>query len=243
MRRFVLLLTGLGWAAVAAPAAADWLITRDGARLETRGPWKSQGKLVVFTTVEGNLASLRAEQLDLEASRRATEEAKLPPPATGEEGGAQEERRAVVSITDADIAKIARPKPPAGEAAATPSPGGTAPASTSPEAAAAAVSPVNVVNWQQLDLNDRTGVEVSGLLRNDSDDIATETAVTVSAFDEAGTQIANVEAVLVNSTIEPRGTTRFRAPLPRIFTFARVSFAVRSKGLRLQAEQPERPPS
>lgn len=240
MRRFLLLLTGLGWAAGAAPAAADWLVTRDGARLETRGPWKTQGKLVVFTTAEGNLASLRAEQLDLEASRRATEEAKLPPPPAAEEAQAQEERRAVVSITDADIAKIAKPKPPAGEAAAAPSSPGAAPGGA---AVAAAVSPVNVVNWQQLDLNDRTGVEVSGQLRNDSDDIATETGVTVSAFDDAGTQIANVEAVLVNSTIEPRGTTRFRAPLPRIFTFARVSFAVRSKGLRLQAQEPEKPPS
>jgi hypothetical protein len=239
MRRTLLLIPVIAAIAViggAIPVGADWLVTRDGARMETRGPWKAQGKLVVFTTAEGNLASLRSEQLDLEASRLVTQEAKLPPPAEPK-AKAEEGRKSVIAITDAEVAKVARPKPPAGEAAATQSPG--APGASPPGGAAAVGSPVKVANWQQQDLSDRTGLEVSGLLRNDGDDIATETGVTVSVFDETGALLTSVEAVLISATIEPRGTTRFRAPLPRIFTIAKVSFDVRSKGLRLQVVEPE----
>ena len=41
----------------AAPAAADWLVTRDGGRVETKGPWKVKGKLVVFTRAAETAAS------------------------------------------------------------------------------------------------------------------------------------------------------------------------------------------
>ena len=75
----VVILLGLAVLATLAstvgPAKADWLITREGARVETQGAWKVKGKLVVFETADGKLSSLRVADVDLDASRRATEEA------------------------------------------------------------------------------------------------------------------------------------------------------------------------
>ena len=55
---------------------ADWLVTRDGTRIETEGLWSMQGKLVVFELPDGTLSSLR---LSLVASDRATAEAEAEP--------------------------------------------------------------------------------------------------------------------------------------------------------------------
>ena len=56
----------------ALPVAADWLITREGDRIETLGPWKVQGKRVVFTLPDGTLSSLRVADVDFPASEKAT---------------------------------------------------------------------------------------------------------------------------------------------------------------------------
>lgn len=59
-----------------APAvAADWLVTQEGARVETKGPWKVKGRIVVFTSSKGRLSSMRLAEVDLAASAAATEEA------------------------------------------------------------------------------------------------------------------------------------------------------------------------
>ena len=43
----------------AGAAHADWLVTRDGARIETKGAWKVDGRRVVFTMPNGTLSALR----------------------------------------------------------------------------------------------------------------------------------------------------------------------------------------
>jgi hypothetical protein len=56
-----------------APAGADWLILKNGTRVETLGPWNEKGKQVVYTTVaEKRLVSIRASEVDLPASRQAS---------------------------------------------------------------------------------------------------------------------------------------------------------------------------
>src|SRR5689334_14665868 len=100
-RNTLWLLTLLGLA-IAAPARADWLVTRDGGRVETRGPWKEKGKLVVFTKADGTLASLRLSEVDLEASRKLTESAKVQaekPPAP------EPPKKKLAVLTDADFKK------------------------------------------------------------------------------------------------------------------------------------------
>ena len=86
-----LFLGGLATAAVAllaSPATGDWLVTTDGSRIETDGPWTERGRTVVFES-DGQLMSLRLADVDLEASRALTAEAEAakrrpaPPPPPG----------------------------------------------------------------------------------------------------------------------------------------------------------------
>jgi glutaredoxin len=86
------------------PAAADWLVTRDGHRIETDGPWKVKGRMVVYTDTRGTLSSLRLDELDLEASEAAGEEPESPPPAVEQ----AEERAPVLVLTNEDISPAER---------------------------------------------------------------------------------------------------------------------------------------
>jgi hypothetical protein len=94
-----LTLLALGGAA-ARPAHADWLVTRDGGRVETRGPWQLKGKLLVFTRADdGSLSSLRAADVDLGASASVTADAKVqaaapPPPEAAAEKAADQDKKA-----------------------------------------------------------------------------------------------------------------------------------------------------
>lgn len=54
------------------PAAADWLVTVDGRRIETQGPWQIKGKAVLFTQTDGRIDQLPRNYIDFEASERAT---------------------------------------------------------------------------------------------------------------------------------------------------------------------------
>lgn len=80
---------------LAAPAAADWLITVEGQLIETQGPWEIDGKILIYTDLEGVEQSLPLAEVDLEASEETTafkegrpyeprREASEPPSATPE---------------------------------------------------------------------------------------------------------------------------------------------------------------
>jgi hypothetical protein len=56
------------------PATAEWLATRDGHRIETDGPWKVKGRIVVYTDAKGTLSSIRLDEIDPEASEAVSEE-------------------------------------------------------------------------------------------------------------------------------------------------------------------------
>lgn len=64
----------------AGAARADVLVMKDGARVETEGPWQVKGRQVIFTDTQGRLSTLRLSDVDLEASEEATRQAALPPP-------------------------------------------------------------------------------------------------------------------------------------------------------------------
>jgi len=112
-------------AAPIVPAAADWLVTREGARVETRGVWQVKGKLVVFHTPAGDLSSLRLSEVDLEASRQATQELELARRAAAAAARREPERKAPVLVLTDD--KVRHAKPGAAPAApAAPASGGLA---------------------------------------------------------------------------------------------------------------------
>jgi hypothetical protein len=55
-----------------AAADADWLVLKNGTRLETNGPWTVQGRQVRFKNRNGALRSLPLADVDLDASKQAT---------------------------------------------------------------------------------------------------------------------------------------------------------------------------
>lgn len=79
----------------------DWLVTREGARIETRGAWEVRGRTIVFTTPAGTLSSIRRDEIDLEASRAATTAATAPEPTAVEEAP----RPPAMTLTDRDVGR------------------------------------------------------------------------------------------------------------------------------------------
>jgi hypothetical protein len=99
-------LTAAALATVATTAArADWLVTLEGARVETRGPWEVRGRMVVFTQTGGTLSSIRLSEVDLEASRAATDEAAAPPPAPAPAEAPPPPPPPVLKLTNADVGR------------------------------------------------------------------------------------------------------------------------------------------
>jgi mycoredoxin len=100
---------------VAASAAADVVVLKDGSRVETRGAMEVRGKRIVFTNAKGTLATLRLDEVDLEASRAASQ----PAPAAAKAGPSAAPKKApVLVLNDRDVANA----DPAAESAAQAAP-------------------------------------------------------------------------------------------------------------------------
>jgi hypothetical protein len=235
----------LGWLP-ATPVAADWLVTSEGARVETHGPWQVKGKLVVFTSADGTLSSLRLSQVDLAASKHATEDKQK---MVEEDISVRtaERKKPVRSITDKDVthggpgeaaAKLAESKAAGKTDAKADGKSDAKGGKAEPPAAAARTNPLIVGSWQKIDRREKDGIELFGELRNGGGDIAAQVGLTVSLFDETGKQLATTEAVLTGTAIEPRSSTNFRAIFPGVFTFASAKFEPRSAQLQFQAAEP-----
>jgi hypothetical protein len=214
-------------AGLAAPAAADWLVTRDGGRVETRGPWKVKGKLVVFTRAEGQLASLRITDVDWAASERATaqaaEAAQKPPEGQSAPPEPHKESRWV--LTDANFQQAA-PPPPAAEKSAEP-------AAAATDAVGRPRVAVVLEGWERKDRPD--GLEIAGTLRNPGTEIAAEIGVTVRLYDETGALVATGEGRIGTPALGAGEAAAFRASFPGVFTYAEAKFDVRGYGLRIKA--------
>jgi hypothetical protein len=207
----------------AAPLSADWLVTREGARVETRGPWKVKGKLVVFTGAGGDLASLRLAEVDLPASERATAEAQAPasPPEPPPAAEAPKKPAAVVTNETLDRAKPQETEPAA-----------AAPASAATPEPEPSSGPAVIGAWKRAE-RAGGGVEIVGTVENRGGDIAADAAVTVRLYDEAGGLLATSSALLTSTSIKPRGAVEFRAAFPEVFAFAQARFQVKSWPLDL----------
>jgi hypothetical protein len=174
---------------VAQPATADWLVLRDGSRVETKGPWRAKGRLLVFEKAGGGLSSIRADEVDEAASRAATEEALRPPPPPPVAPAAPP--RPVLVLTDADIQKAFDPEGDGGQ------PGDTV--------------ALRISNWERLDTEN--GIEVTGVVRNESDAVAQNVTVRVIALDDQRNSLGTAGANVSVTEIAPGQTSAFRALL------------------------------
>lgn len=223
----------------ALPARADWLVTREGARVETRGAWTVKGKLVVFHTPAGKLSSLRVADVDLDASRRVTEEAvAAQAQAEAEPEKAPERRKPVRVITDKDVRPAAPAERPEeegeGEAAAE---GGEAKA---PPPGPASGPGLVIEAWKQERDPKEDHVVITGTLQNAASSTSADTKLKILIFDETGTMIASSQAALAKSALPPGEKTAFKADFPGYFSFATIKFEPQGRPLARQTdEQPE----
>ncbi len=222
----------LALALAASPAAGDWLVTRDGAQVETRGPWKVKGKQVVFSDPDGDLVSLRLADVDLEASERVTREAVEAAEAREREPApAPVRRKSVRVVTDADVGHV-DPAADEAEKAKDEKP--------EDEKAKAAEKPVKgnsvvVSTWQRRELPGKAGVEIVGELSNNGQEIATDLQVNVALYDEDKSVLSTSAAIFDANSLRPGESVKFRAPFVGIYSFAEAGFDVQSWGLTLKA--------
>jgi hypothetical protein len=224
----------------AGPASADWLVTREGGRVETKGAWTVKGKLVVFHTAAGKLSSLRVADVDLDASRRVTEEAvAAQAQAAAEPDKPAERRKPVRVITDKDV-RPASPAPAAEETLAEGEEGGE-------EAAAPAPGPASgpglvIEEWNQGRDPEQDHVLISGTLQNASSATAANLKLKILIFDETGTLIASSQAALATGALPPGQKTAFKAEFPGYFSFATIKFEPDSRRLVTQPSSDQPPP-
>jgi hypothetical protein len=233
-----------------APARADWIVTRQGERFEIKGGWQQKGKLVVFTLPNGTLSSMRADRVDFDASKQATELAKkqAAAPAAAAEP-AKPKRKSVIVLTDKDFKRTPQPAQPAdtgtaggGDAKAAAA-GGTPSGAAAKEPARDVPSSVEVVSWERVPAAESKagGVELNGTLRNTSQDLLTEVTVTALLFDENGGLIGRFPAVIETQQLPPTESSKFHLVAPGVYAFASLRWETLGKGIR--GLQPAQPPS
>lgn len=193
--------------AAAAPAAADWLVTRDGARVETKGPWKVDGRRIVFTAPNGTLSAIRADEVDLERSAQETEAALVATVAPAPE---PEKREPVLRLTEKDLPPV-RLAPEGGSEEAAPP---------------AQKSPLEVVAWERSENASTEGIEIFGTIRNSGVNAVTSPTMLLSLYGEDGGLIATAEGTINAGAIPVGRTANFRAAFPGVLDFAEVRFDV-----------------
>lgn len=234
-RNLVLCLLAGSLCVAAAPAGADWLVTRESGNVETRGPWKVQGKRVIFTSTDGTLSSLRLTEVDLDASRQATvaaeqarqeKETQPPPPP----------KKSVRVLTDKDF-----PKPQPAPAAEGAEGEGQAPAAggTAGKAAATTSNAVQVTSWTQGRNTNLNQLEITGMVQNSSPDLATAVSLTVTLLDASGEVISSQEASLTTRTLRPGQNTSFQAIFPGLIGFSTAKLVPNSIPMLTKEATPE----
>ncbi len=232
-------------ALVAGPAAAERLVTAGGNVIETRGPWEVRGKTVVFTTSKGTLSSMRASEIDFDATEAANRPATEAPTAIEPP---PERREPVLVLTDDDIgpgsAALASPPADADADAGSEADQGT-PNESSQDAEAAetdiqedAVASVfvpadrlEIRNWRALDDGQIGGIELVGTLVNRGASVVVDLGVTVRFVGREGEE--SHEAFVGSPTVGPGRAVDFRIPLPNIVTPPdEPTFEVHGRGLR-----------
>jgi hypothetical protein len=214
-------------AITATRASADWLVTRAGTRVETRGAWQVKGKLVVFHGADGGLSSLRLAEVDLDESGRATAQAERARQAAGDAAAQGPKRKApAVVLTDDDFRHV--------------EPGAAAPAAVSP-----AEPGFKVTSWERSpDAADAgAGVVITGTLQNTSTVNATEIALSVQLLDAAGRSSAIGQATLTSTVLGPGQESGFRVDFPGAATYSDVKFDFRALGAPVKPPEAEPRPA
>lgn len=203
-------------------AAADWLVTREGTRVETRGAWQVKRKLVVFHTTDGTLSSLRLAEVDLDASGRATAEAVRARRAAETTAAQAPAKKAPVLVLTDDKVRHVENKAP------------------TPAAASLAAPSFTISNWEPSPEADGKGVVITGALQNTSGVSATEVALSVQLLDAGGQVAATGQATLTSTALGPGQRSGFRVAFPDASAYSEVKFAPMGVGAPAKPEEMEK---
>jgi hypothetical protein len=234
---FAFLLTAVAALAAAAPAPADWLVTKDGARIETKGAWKVQGRQVVFTMPNGTLSALRAEEVDLDRSAVVTAQAAEAAVRVEEPAPEVARRAPVMTLTERDIPPSANPEMPAdfapeaeagGEAGEAGEAGEEGAAESAPETS----SDLEVLSWDKAPTTSGDGLQIAGTLKNSGNSTITSPSLMVMVYDEDGRLLATAEGTVNSGVIQAGRTANFRVALPGVTDFVGIKFDAQGRGFR-----------
>ena len=206
-----------------APAVqGEWLVTRDGAAIEVDGPWKVEGKMVIFTLPDGKFSSLRLTEVDLDASEALTAEKAAADKAPAPSAAAP--RQATFVLTDADVRRGVPATAEAEEAEAEEPP--------ADDDGKPAVAPLNITNWEEHLVPGATAVEIIGTVRNPGPNPATSINIQVMLYNEEGVLLGQTRAQLDRRVLRPGSSTGFTASFPDVHNYSAVKFDVGSRGFR-----------
>lgn len=224
--------------AAAPPAAADVLVTRDGERLETLGPWEVKGRLVVFTTADGQFSSLRAADVDLEASREATRTAEEPPATADPEAHGEEReprrRSSGRRITNADIGPGQGPPPPAVDESETDDGEGGDDGGEDAADRGEMQRELAVIGIERSFAPDGHAV-VRGTVRNTAAEPAAGISLTIHLHNVDGGVSGTAEADLGARALQPGAETIFVAEFPDVFAYESLRLIPRATFLATTA--------
>jgi hypothetical protein len=215
-------------ALAAAPAAADWLVMKDGGRIETKGSWKVEGRRVLFTQPNGTLSVLKLDEVDLDQSAAVTAaEVEAARKAAEPEPEAPARRAPVLRLTEKDIP----PSPEAGGEEGAPA------AAAGAEAAPA--SDLAVASWEKVQNASADGIEIFGTIRNSGTNNITSPSVMVMIYGQDGGLLATNEGTINSGMIAPGQSANFRVAFPGVPDFASVKFDVQGRGFRARPGEAE----
>ena len=211
-------------------ASADWLVTRDGAAVETRGAWEVRGEMVVFTSPSGVFSSLPLSEVNLSASEAHTQEM-VNAAAGASETEEPVKRQAVMVLTDADVRHVDVERP-TGESAEES-------AEAVPATPGETGSSLAVTAWEEDYNVEENTVEVTGSLRNSGRNPATSINLSVLLYSDSGTLLGKKEARLAKAALSPGESTSFVASFTAGMTFSDAQFDIQSRGFQTRAATPE----
>jgi len=223
---------GLAVLSTAGPLQADWLVTRDGARIETKGAWKVDGRRVLFTVPNGTLSMIRTDEVDLDQSALVTTQAREAPVAPVPV--VKEKKEPVLRLTEKDIPPVSAAALADDEAArAAGIPGKEGEADSAQEAA---TSPLEVISWEKTENSTGDGLEIFGTMKNGSPNIITTPTLMVAIYDADGGLLATNNGEVNSPQIQPGKTANFRVAFPGVPDFASVKFDAQGRGYKPRVE-------
>lgn len=218
----------------AASERPEVLITRDGQRIATRGRWRIESSRIVYTDERGVLSSVRREEIDLEATRRAARSAASSPAPV-----AEGERRPVLVLEDGDVARFRPTAASEGAGAGSQeradgdgSEGGasaTEPA-TPPTVQERRSEALEIVSYRDLG-DPATGVRLYGTLKNAGTYPVGQLYLRARVFDERGEPLLEREVRVAREPLAAGASLNFRLAIPEIRAYGSLELSVSSRDI------------